>query len=314
MSTLRRYLIPLFAVCMALAAGIALGGGPFQTASGADDSGSLQATNAALRDELASVRSENIFDEAVSDATAPGLLDGRLTDLGVTLVVFPGADPAWVEDTVAALKRSGGTVTSVVTLATDVVDPEKKTYVGSVADSSLEGAANLPAPPEGETYARFGTVLARAYVAHGDAAQYDDVAVKIDSELQGARLVTLPERPLRRGAAVVVLASGDYGDDRLTEAAHVIATELVTELARGSDGLVVATPPTGREDDGILTTLADDADVRALPVSTINAGGTAAALVATVDALAAAMAGRPGDFGLVEGRAVLPPSLAPGDG
>lgn len=311
MSALRRYLVPLFAACMALAAGIALGGGPLATAAGSDDTDTLQASNQALRDELAAVRVGSSFDEAVSEAVAPGLLAGRLADRGVTLVVLPGVQAGWLADTTAAVTQSGGTVTSVVMLDGDVVDPEKKTYVGSVADSSLEGADDVTAPPTGNTYARFGSVVARAYVAHAAATGYDDVAVQIDSELDGAQLVTLAAQPLRRGTLVVVLAPGDHGPDQLTEASQVITTELVIELAKASDGLVVATPATGREEDGILTRLDDEGKVAALPVSTINAGMSPAALVATVEALAAAAAGDPGEFGLVDGRAVLPSGLAP---
>ncbi|MBA3233947.1 MAG: copper transporter [Propionibacteriales bacterium] len=314
MSTLRQYLIPLFAACMALAAGIALGGGPLQTASGADDNESLQSSNHALRDELVAVRAGMSFDEALSSATAPGLLTGRLANLGVTLVVLPRVGPTWVGDMAAAVEWSGGIVTSVVTLDDDVVDPEKKTYVDSVTDSTLRGVKDLAATPADETYARFGAVLARAYVGQSDDDAYDDVALKIDSELEGAKLVMLSEQPLRRGTVVIVLSSGERGDDRVTEAGHVIAVELVTELAKASDGLVVTTPSTGREDNGLLTRLTDVADVKRLPVSTINAGGTSGALVATVDALAAAAAGEPGDFGIVDGKAALPPGLAPEGG
>lgn len=309
MSALRRYLLPVFAAFIALAIGIALGAGPLQQAEGSDDSSSLRSANQNLRDQLAADGNARVFDRAWSDALAPGLLKGRLTDAQVTIVALPGVSPTSVEATRQAIQDAGGSTAMVVTVAADVLDSAKKTYVGSVADSSLAGADGVTAPPEDEVYPRFGTVLARAYVGTSDDTRFDGTAAKIDSELQGAKLVEVDQPPLRRGSLVVVLASGAHGSDEITTAAHVIASDLVAALARAGDAVVVTTPATGRASGGLLADLADNRDVARLPVSTASAGTTSSGLVTAVYALATALAGQPGNYGVVDGEPVLPPGV-----
>jgi len=308
-SALRRYLLPVFAAFITLAIGIALGAGLLQQAEGSDDSGSLRVANERLRDQLVADKNERVFGQAWSDALAPGLLAGRLTDAQVTIVALPGVSGTSVAATRQAIEDAGGSTAMVVTVAADVLDSAKKTYVGSVADSSLAGADGVPAPPEDDVYPRFGTVLARAYVGTSADTRYDATAASIDSELQGAELIELDEAPLRRGSLVVVLASGAHGDDEVTTAANVIASDLIAALARAGDAVVVSTPATGRWRGGLLADLADDRDVARLPVSTTNAGTTSSGLVTTVYALATALAGRPGDYGVVDGQPVLPPGV-----
>jgi hypothetical protein len=307
-SALRRYLLPVFAAFITLAIGIALGAGPLQQAEGSDDSGSLRTTNQKLLDQLAAGNDARVFDRAWSDALAPGLLTGRLTDAHITIVVLPGVSSASVDATRQAIQAAGGSTAMVVTVAAAVLDSAKKTYVSSVADSSLAGADGVTAPPEDDVYPRFGTVLARAYVSRSDDTRYDATATKIDSELQGANLVELDQAPLRRGSLVVVLASGAHGDDKVVTA-NVIAADLVTALARAGDAVVVTTPATGRSTGGLLADLADNRDVARLPVSTANAGTSSSGLVTTVYALATALDGRPGDYGVVDGEPVLPPGV-----
>ncbi len=309
MSTLRRHLLPIFAALITLAVGIALGAGPLQQAEGSHDSGSLKAANQKLRDQIAASRDAHIFDGAWSGALAPRLLRDRLTGAQVTIVALPGISTTSVDDTVQAIQDAHGSTALVVTVDADVLDSAKKTYVGSVADSSLAGASDLVAPPADDVYPRFGAVLARAYVGMGDNTRYDSTAVKIDSELQGAKLVELDKDPLRRGSLVVVLASGAHGADEVTVAANLIASELVAAFARAGDAVIVTTPPTGRDTGGVLAAIADNGDFARMRVSTANAGTSPAGLVTTVYGLATALAGRPGDYGVVDGKPVLPPGV-----
>ncbi len=333
MSTIRGYLAPFFAGCVMLATGIALGGGPLQRADGGQDASGLIEENQTLRDQVVSARDSGRYDDAWGRALAPQQLAGRLQGAAVTIVALPGVEPSAVGRTRSTIDDAGGSVAVVVTVAGEVLDPAKKTYVDSVADGALTGADGLPAPPADDTYRRFGAVLARAYVGSsdepagagdtdtgttdtGDAStrptgiEYDETAAGIDAELQGARLVELAAPPQRRGTLVVVLGSGVHGTDAVTQAAQVIAVDLITALAAAGDALVVTTPPPGRMPGGVLDRVADDERVATLPVSTTNAGSTANGLVTTVFGLATALAGDPGDYGIVAGEPVLPPGVA----
>ena len=107
--------------------------------------------------------------------------------------------------------------------------------------------------------------LARAYIAHGSDSEIDDEATKIDSELQGAKLVSVDGTPLRRGTFVVVLAPGTHGSDSYQTAQMVISHDLVKALVDGSDGTVVASTPTSSSTGGLIDVLSADKslDVRA---------------------------------------------------
>lgn len=312
MRTLRRHLVPTFAACITLAIGIALGSGPLQNADGTDDNVSLETSNAELRDQVQSVEAARAVDAALAAGLAPRLLEDRLKGHGVTILVLPGVAESSVTAMRTAVQQAGGFVVVVVTLDSDVVDPGKKTYVGSVATSSLRGL-DVSGTESDQTFAQFGLVLSRAYVATAKNQEFDDTSIKIDSELQGAKLVTLSAEPTARGTAVVVLAPGDSGDDAVTSARNVITTDLLSTIAPAAEALVVVTPQTGRDAGGLLDVLSESETIADLPVSTANTGTSAAGTLVAVYALSAALSGSPGDFGVVDGTPVLPRGLAPAD-
>ena len=88
---------------------------------------------------------------------------------------------------------------ATVRISADYVNSAKKTYVDTVATTSLRSATDLESVADAETYAQIGALVARAYVGHPAAATFDDEANKIDSELTGAKLVKVDEAPLARG-------------------------------------------------------------------------------------------------------------------
>lgn len=310
MRSLRRYLVPVFAACITLAVGIALGSGPLQNADGTDGSTAFESSNEELREQLRSAEAARVVDAALADGLAPRLLADRLKGRAITIFVLPGVAEPSVTAMQAAIRQAGGSVAVVVTLDADVVDAGKRTYVGSVASSSLRGLGVQDAASD-QAFARFGVVLARAYVGTSKRQSFDETAVKIDSEIQGAKLVTLDREPTARGTAVSVLAPGDSGDDAVTSARNVITTDLLSSLVPASDATVVVTPASGREAGGLLDLVSDSKVVREHLVSTSNAGTTSAGTIISVYALSAALSGSPGDFGVVDGVPVLPRGLAP---
>lgn len=311
MNALRRLLLPVLLALLAFAIGIALGGGPLQTDEGGDNSAALARDNNALQNEVASIREGSRFDEGISQALAPGLLAGRLKDRGITMLVLPGVDDETATATRQALVQAGAQVPILARLDEDLLDPAKKTYVDSVATSSLDGAPDLAELTDAGTYERVGALIARAYTGQGASANVDDEASKIDSELQGAKLVSLAEEPIRRGTFVAVLAPGDHGAGSLTTAQMVITHELITAVVAGSDAVVVGTTPTASLPGGLIDVLADDEELASQRLSTVNVIDSVAGRTALVFALDAAASGAPGHFGIDGGEAVLPPGLGP---
>ncbi len=308
MSALRRHLVAVFAACITLAVGIALGSGPLQRADGRDDTATLEASNSTLEDQLHSARAANVLDAALVKSLAPSLLQNRLTGRAVTVFVLPGVAGPSIAAMRAAIQQAGGSLAVVVTLAADVVDPGKKAYVGSVASSSLHRLDGAGTGSD-EAFAQLGLVLARAYVAPPSSQQFDDTAVKIDAELQGAKLVTLDAEPTVRGTAVVVLAPGHHGADAASSARNVITGDLLSTLSPAAEAVVVVTPETGRYPGGLLDILSDTDAVNGLNVATTNAGTSPTGTLVAVYALSGALSGTPGEFGVVDGLPVLPTGL-----
>ncbi len=310
MSTLRRYLAPLFASCVALAIGVALGAGPLQGTAGADSTGGSGTHATALQDRITSLEGGQSFRESLTRSVSGNLLASRLDQASVTVVVLPGVSASTVSGVENSLAQSGATVAITARVAPKLVDPAHKTYTASVAATSIQGLRDLSTVAPGEAYAQIGALLARAYVGSGSDLTMDDEAVKIDSELRGAKLVGLDEDPHRRGSLVIVLAAGDHGRDDVTAATHLIEVELLSALADAADAVMVATPPTGTAPGGLLEAMRTEHSLADAPVSSINVADGAAADIAIVYALAATADGTTGRFG-IEGRTVtLPPGLA----
>ena len=304
MSWLHRHVWALLAACVALAGGLALGAGPLQ---GREEQ--MTPVGGGSADDLTPPPDDDPFQEALTLATRQSLVDARLQGGFVTLVVLPEVDDRLVDEVTSVIEQAGGSLTATVRLDEEFVDPTSKTYVDSVAKSSAKGVEELAAIPSDDTYALISGLFTRAYVT-GEASRpvVDEVATKIDSELQGAKLVTVEGDWTRRGSLVVVLAPDDV-DGALATAAHLIEVKLIAALSDTADAVIVATSPAASSPGGLLEELSD-AKLTASRVSTLNVVDSAAGQVASVFALAAAANGQVGDFGMVNDQVVLPPGLS----
>jgi hypothetical protein len=308
-TAVRRFVFPLFAVCIALAVGIALGSGPLRGT--AAEGGEAGADDAALAEEVRSLEDSQAFSEAVAEASAPGWVDGVLQAVPVTVVALPGVPADQVERAKQAVADAGGVVAVSLDVSADYVDPAKKTYVETVAETSMRSAESIAeAAAGGETYEQIAALVARAYVGNEQGATLDDEANKIASELTGAKLVTVAEPPIRRGTLTVVLAPGSHGQGAEMDARNTIVGDLVTALATQGKGVVVVTPSSGTEPGGVVDALESDPATKELKVSTLNVDEGATAGAALVLALRAAVDGKAGQYGVLpDGEVALPPGL-----
>jgi hypothetical protein len=305
----RRTVFPILVALLAFAIGIALGGGPLQDEDSGNNTAALERDNAELRDKATSLRSEAVFDQGVNASLSDRLLAGQLPQRTVTVIVLPGVPEVTVSATQQALEMAGAQVAVLARLDEDLINPGKKTYVDSVVTASMKGVPDLAGKADHSTYSRAGALLARAYAAHGSNTEFDDEAAKIDSELQGAKLVSVEDPPLRRGTFVVVLAPGTHGSDSYTTAQMVISHDLVAALVEGSDATVVASTPTSSSTGGLIAVLTADRGLASERLSTVNVIDSAAGQTAMVFALAAAATSAPGHYGVEGDEAVLPPGL-----
>lgn len=307
MTALRRYLFGVLAICTAFAIGVALGGGPLR-GSFVNVNAREAKASATAHSALSYAHRSSLLDAALSAAATRRLVSGRLTNRSVTVVALPQVPQATVAGLVDAVRLAGGLTPVVARLSADIVNPAKKTYVDSVASSSLQKRHDVPVRAGADTYERIGAVLARAYVGTGTSTTFDSEASGIDAELQGARLVTLEDPPLRRGSLLLVIAPRSVSRGQYAAASRIIQGQLVTALARRSDGAVLVS---GGSEGSANVTQGWPRGLRAgVPLATLNVSTGPASRVAAVYALAAAANGRTGDYGVSGRSAQLPPGLA----
>lgn len=305
MRAVRRAAWPFFAVCVALAAGIALGAGPFQHPADADRSVSSREVSA-LHERIAALRDGQSFGEALTAAGSSSLVRHRLSGASVAIVVLPGVSSGTVKEVTTALSQSGASVSATVTISASLVDSAKKTYVASVASNALRRVHDLADLDKQSGYAQIAGLIARAYVGRS-AGPIDDEASKIDAELEGAKLVRRSSALHTRAELAIVLGAGEDGSSDVVTATHVIETQVISGLANVADGVLVNAPPTASALGGLIDAIHEDRDLRHARLSTLNVLDGWAAHIAAVDALAATASGASGHYGVDGSQVILPP-------
>lgn len=309
MSARRDRLVSLSTVLLALAGGVALGGGPLQADAGgpADhrvDGASVQRERA----EVTSLRRARAFDDAYLRATAPQVLRDRLRGRAVTLVTLPGADPRRAAELVEMVGVAGGAVTVEVRVRPGLLDLGNRQLVAELARQTQETARTPVRAPRGtEGYELTGRLLGHALLDHEDGgAAADRTGQGILAGLTTAGLVTTREPVTRRGSVALVLAGEPAGTTDARQGAGSIVAALLTGLDASGDGAVLAGPTAAATPDGVVGAL------RAAParkdVSTVGGVDSVAGAVVAVRALAAEARGRTGHYGDAE----APDGVLPG--
>jgi Copper transport outer membrane protein, MctB len=309
-SMVRRYVFAFVAVCLAFAGGVALGNGPLQgTTAAINDGASVAHANSRLSEQIAALRQDQAFSQALGKAAAPALLAGTLKDTSVAIFVLPGVAKTTVAGVSRAVAAAGGETVITGHLRPTLVDPGKKTYVDSVATNSLRGLKDLGSSATLPTYGRIGILLARAYTGSENRLSVDDEATHIDAQLQGAKLVSLHDPLHRRASAVIVLAAGGHGGGNAVYAVHQIESQVVDGLATDCDGLLLGAPASASAPGGLIDAVTTSPDMTNA-IATLNVVDTPAGQTAAVASLVAALDGQPGTFGMKNGVPALPPPLA----
>lgn len=296
MITFRYHIVSLVAVLLALAAGVALGGGPLsEIGRGGDEAADrAEERNVELTERLDQAAVADVFQDAFAEEVSTRVLSGRLSNRPVTLITMPGAD----EEATASLRelvgRAGGQVTATFAVQPRMVDPAEKSLVDNLGKQILQGIENdIGVTRSAPAYERLGQLIGRAVATTEDAGDDPgDSSAEILSTLRGAELFTASGGAGRKGSLVLVLL-GDEPTD-LVEADNIYAG-LSIGLAAMSDGVVVV-GSTASAEEGLLSALRDDVAFTA-NVSTADSAQTAAGRVAGVLALSADAGGQVGQYG-----------------
>lgn len=310
MISFRYHVISLVAVLFALAAGIGLGSGLLDKA----DDQQPAAAPAISTDRSNTSGDEARLDAALVESVAPGLVANRLRGQTVALVVLPGASTAAEKDLSAAVESAGGTLTGVVKVGGDLVDPAKKQLVDALGGQLENSAKGVTIPAAAGTYDRIGALLGYAVAAKqaaGDATNAQSQSIL--AGLSTAGLASVDGKLGRRGGLVLILGGAPTGNPATDQGTSSIVASLASGMDSQSGGVVVAGPVEAAGSGGVLAAIrADTAAAKA--VSTVDSAEGTGGAVVVVGALAEQTRGAAGQYGVGDGTTgVLPGSTGSGE-
>ena len=317
MISFRYHIVSIVSVFLALAVGIALGGGPLKGEVDdtlVDQVQADRAVKADLRAQIADARSGNAFVDGFAETVAPGLIDGVLQGRVVTIVALPGAQQQEVSALGEMVGTAGGTLGGTLRVGDGMLDVSNKELVDELSSQLLEGASDVNVPADASGYETMGALIARAIGTDKEpgGAGVDATADIILARLSTAGLMS-PDGSLdRRGILVLVVAGECSGSDEQRTAAASIMTTLATAIDADTNGVVVAGPMPSAREHGVVRAIRDDV-VAARDVSTVDSLGRAAARIVTVMALAGQAQDQTGHFGAVDAADGPMPGAAAGE-
>lgn len=241
MISYRHHIVSLVAVFLALAAGIALGGGPLSDL-GRDDRPAAASTrpDPALQQRAA-------YGDDFADASASALYAGGLKGRTVSIVTMPGADGDTVSALGAQVEAAGGSVAGTYDVQRALTDASEKSLVDTLGSQLVTQLGSGAASSDASTYVRIGQLVGLA-VAQSDLPSSDAASVR--ESLAGAELLTSPHGAVRAPAVLLVLG-------RHTDPA--ILSGLVAGLAAKATGVVVVGTSAAATAAGDLGVLRGDA-------------------------------------------------------
>lgn len=301
MISFRYHVVSILAVLLALAAGVALGGGPLSEIGRGDEAArKAEARNAELRADLAAAEQAGSFQDAFAGALGARSVTGELDGRTVSLVAFPGADADVVKGLDALVEQAGGRVSGRYAVQPALVDPGESALVDTLG-AQLRQSVETTVPASATTYERLGGLLGRAVATGYDAGPaLDAPAQEILGSLESAGLV-VPESDQAMGSVVLVVLGDEPADP---EQLDDVYAGLLRGLASRPDALVLA-GSTSSAEEGLLSVLRDDRELSAV-LSSADSVQTTAGRVAAVLAAAAGAAGETGHYGATGNDGALP--------
>lgn len=269
----RSYAVPVTAVLLALATGVALGAGPLNDAT----------SNASTTPRVVTEAPPPGFADAFATSVAPRLYDHGLSRRPVAILTLPGAAPATVAALTSQVRAAGGQVTGTYAVPGQLVDVQQKNLVDTLGvqlAKQLQDKTDRTA----STYPRIGELVAIAAANRGAGSEQpgtDTAAVR--QSLVAAKLLTVPPgHPLTAPLLLVVLGS---------PVNQTIVDGFLTGLAARSRGVVAVAPSRNANLAGL------HADGVTRQVTTVDGSETGAGRVAAVLALVRAWRTHGGAFG-----------------
>jgi len=309
----RYHIVSIVSVFLALAVGVALGGGPLK---GEVDNTLVEQVEADrrakadLRAQIAALGAGNGFSDDFATRVAPELVGGSLEGRPVTLLVLPGAEETAITSLTELVEAAGGSVGGTIRAGDGLVDVGNKQLVDELGSQLLDGVNDVTVAEEAGTYERLGAILARAVATDEDGgAAVDDSANSILSGLSTADLMSPAGDLGRRGSLVLVVSGPGPDDSDEREGSSAVVTALVDAMDEATDGVVVVGPIAAARSGGVVEAVRREV-VTAQEVSTVDTLDRAAGQVVAILALAEQAGGDAGHYGSVDAADGVMPTAA----
>lgn len=303
MISLRRHVLTLVAVFLALAIGVVLGSTTVTTSIrdalvDRQESTAAQLEQAIAERDTAQRQAERL--DGMAAAVRPVVADKVLDKRPVLLLVAPGVTAETTASIRAAVTAAGATEAGVVTLTDKSLDTGSDTELQTLVENLPIGD---PLPAEADPGTRLGTALGRAALLHRDDAAPqldDDKRATVFTTLADAGFISYDKGTVRPGQ-LLLMVTGPGRDDG--------AGERLASVARSMDaagaGAVVAG---GADSDGPATALGVLRAAEASGVSTVDDADSEAGALAVVLALSEQLAGGQGHYGFGDGASAAIPT------
>jgi Copper transport outer membrane protein, MctB len=300
MIPVRQHVASLVAVFLALAVGIALGGGPLS--SGGDDDDGTPAASQASESAPPSDRLAE-FADAFAGVGAARLYAGGLTGHATAILAMPGAEVAEIKAVQAQVVTAGGAITGTFEVSSKLLDASQKLLVDSTSSQLVAQLADPRILADAPTYERMGQLIGvAAATTEPSSIRADLAAVSVRESLAAAGLLTSPQDVRNAPLVLVVLPPGKDGPPS-SLAIRTVLSGLVSGIAGNAAGVIVV----GDEDSadsGALAALRE-ADLTGA-VSTVDGIETTIGQVTAVLAMEAVFAGTTGSYGASGSDGVVP--------
>jgi hypothetical protein len=296
-TALRRHVAAVVAALLAMAVGIALGGGPLSYVPERDDAATDRSTTPPAPTGSGSGSGELLdLAETLVDATAAELYAGRMLDNPTAILVMPVVAPVVVEDMVGEVGRAGGGLTGVFTLDAQATDLGSSSLVDTLGSQLMTQLDDPRVDPEAPTYLRLGQLLGLAVGTPAKGGlRADESAETVRQALATAGLLT-SEPGARLAARLIVLLPDSADRDEETRLAELsIYTALLLGVADNVAGVVVLGDSASAA-GGLLADLRED-PVLTGTVSTVGGSESEVGRVVGMLALIAGLQGSPGSYG-----------------
>lgn len=236
MISFRYHVVSLVAVLLALAAGVALGGGPLS------DLGRQPTATAKPASDAGAIDRERAFADDLATAGATRWYADGLAGASVLIVTFPGASDSTRQAVAAQVSAAGGAVTGTYAVQPTLVDPGEKTLVDTLGSQLMTQLPDAGISPSASTYQRVGELIGAALTstnAKGNKA-LNEQSTSIIQSLGSADLLKPTTEATGRATYVIGLLGPSGPAD-----ADPIYAGLLSGLAPHAVGVVLAAPDAG---------------------------------------------------------------------